>query len=156
MKAQWQQFNEREQGAILISGLFLIAYLSYASFFSPLSKMVTTAQKRWHEQTVTLTWMLHVQQNYHEEKKPQKVASSNLLSILTEVLDQASFNRFAYQLEQTATGDIQLSFENVPYNGFMEWLRDQSAQYTLSIKNLDVTKTNINGVVTVSVIFGAE
>ena len=100
--------------------------------------------------------MLHVQQNYHEEKKPQKVASSNLLSILTEVLDQASFNRFAYQLEQTATGDIQLSFENVPYNGFMEWLRDQSAQYTLSIKNLDVTKTNINGVVTVSVIFGAE
>ena len=124
--------------------------------FSPLTTAVSNARKHWYEKNSTLTWMRHAQKNYSQEKQPQKVAAGNLLSILTQVLKHASFHRFPYQLAQTASGEIQLSFDEVPYNAFMEWLRVQSMRYTLTVKNLDVTKTNVLGVVKISVIFGVE
>ncbi len=156
MKAHWQQFSEREQIAVVVAGLCLIAYLFYALLFSPLTIAVSNARKHWYEKNNTLIWMRHAQQNYSQEKRPQKVAAGNLLSILTQVLKHASFHRFPYQLAQTASGEIQLSFDEVPYNAFMEWLRDQSMRYTLTIKNLDVTKTTVPGVVKISVRFGVE
>ncbi len=156
MKAHWQQFSEREQIAVVVAGLCLIAYLFYALLFSPLTIAVLNARKHWYEKNNTLIWMRHAQQNYSQEKRPQKVAAGNLLSILTQVLKHASFHRFPYQLAQTASGEIQLSFDEVPYNAFMVWLRDQSMRYTLTIKNLDVTKTTVPGVVKISVIFGVE
>ncbi|MBP6919209.1 MAG: type II secretion system protein M [Legionellaceae bacterium] len=156
MKAHWQQFNEREQTAVVVAGLCLVAYLFYAMLFSPLTTAVSNARKHWYEKNSTLMWMRHAQKNYSQEKQPQKVAAGNLLSILTQVLKHASFHRFPYQLAQTASGEIQLSFDEVPYNAFMEWLRVQSMRYTLTVKNLDVTKTNVSGVVKISVIFGVE
>ena len=156
MKAQWQQFNEREQIAVVGAALCLIFYLFYALLFSPLTTAVANARKQWQEKNNTLIWMRHAQQNYSQAKSPQKIAAGNLLSLLTQVLKQASFHRFPYQMAQTASGEIQLSFDEVPYNAFMEWLKDQSTRYTLTIKNLDVSKTTVSGVVKVSVIFGVE
>ena len=156
MKAHWQQFNEREQTAVVVAGLCLVAYLFYAVLFSPLTTAVSSARKHWYEKNSTLMWMRHAQKNYSQEKQPKKVAAGNLLSILTQVLKRASFHRFPYQLAQTASGEIQLNFDEVPYNAFMEWLRVQSMRYTLTVKNLDVTKTNVSGVVKISVIFGVE
>lgn len=156
MKAQWQQFNEREQIAVVGAALCLIVYLFYALLFSPLTTAVANARKQWQEKNNTLIWMRHAQQNYNQAKSPQKIPAGNLLSLLTQVLKQASFHRFPYQMAQTASGEIQLSFDEVPYNAFMEWLKDQSTRYTLTIKNLDVSKTTVSGVVKVSVIFGVE
>lgn len=152
-RTQWQQLNEREQSSVLVAGLCLGIYLLYALLFAPLMTSVSTARTHLHAKNDTLIWMRHAQQNYNHEKKPETIAAGNLLSILTQVLKAASFHRFPYQLAQTASGEIQLSFDEVPYNPFLTWLREQTTRYTLTIKNLDVNKTNVPGVVKVSVIF---
>jgi general secretion pathway protein M len=154
MKAQWQQLNEREQLAVVIASGCLLIYLLYALLFSPLLDKVSIARKHWHEKNNTLIWLRHAQQNYSPNHQPQKVAAGNLLSLLTSVLKQASFHHFSYQLAQTSSGEIQLNFEEVPYNAFMTWLREQTSRYTLSIKNMEVTKTTVSGVVKVSITFG--
>lgn len=156
MKAHWQQLNERDQAAVAIAAVCVIAYLLYVVVFAPLSTMVSQARTHWKEKTNTLIWMQRAQQNYSHEKRPQTVEAGNLLSLLTQVLKQTSFQRFPYQLAQTNTGEIQLSFEDVPYNAFIAWLRDQSSRYTLTIKSMDMNKTKVAGVVKVSVIFGVE
>lgn len=156
MKSYWQQLNERDQTAVAIAGVCVIAYLLYLLVFSPLLSMVSQAKQHWQEKNNTLIWMRRMQQNYSHEKRPQTIEAGNLLSLLTQVLRQASFQRFPYQLAQTSTGEIQLSFEEVPYNAFIGWLREQSSRYTLTIKNMDINKTKILGVVKVSVIFGVE
>lgn len=156
MKAHWQQLNERDQAAVAIAVVCVIAYLLYALVFSPLSNMVSQAKKHWQEKHNTLIWMQRAQRNYSQEKRPQTVEASNLLSLLTQVLKQASFQRFPYQLAQTNSGEIQLNFEEVPYNAFVAWLRAQSSRYTLSIKSMDMNKTKTAGVVKVSVIFGVD
>lgn len=153
LRTHWQQLNEREQGLVLVAVLCLSVYLLYALLFAPLMASVSTAQNHLHAKNDTLIWMRHAQQNYSQEKKPETIAAGNLLSILTQVLKNASFHRFPYQLAQTASGEIQLSFDEVPYNPFLTWLREQTTQYTLTIKSLDVNKTTAPGVVKVSVIF---
>lgn len=155
MKAYWQQLNEREQRAVLLAGVCLSFYLLYALVYAPLTSAVRNGRNQLLEKQTTLTWMQHVQQTYADEKKPpQAVAAGNLLSILTKVLGHTSFHRFPYQLAQTATGEIQLSFEAVPYNAFMAWLQIQTARYTMTIKNMEMSKTDAVGVVKISVVFG--
>lgn len=156
MRAYWQQLNEREQTIVMFAGVGLSVYLLYALVFAPLSEAVTQAQMNWHSKTNTLSWLRRAQQNYNPSQKPQRVAASNLLSILTAVLKQTSFHHFPYQLAQTTSGEIQLNFEEVPYNAFTVWLRNQTARYTLTIKNMEVTKTPVPGVVKVSVVFAVS
>ncbi len=156
MKAYWQQLNEREQIAVVVMGVFAVLYLFYALIYAPLVSSVAAAQADWYVKKDTLLWMQHAEQNYDGEKKPQTVAAGNLLSILTQALNQSSFHRFPYQLSQTATGEIQLNFDQVPYNGFILWLQAQSTRYTMTIKHLDITKTDVPGVVKVSVMFSVE
>lgn len=156
MKAYWQQLNEREQLAVVAASIFVIAYLFYALIYAPLTSAVTNEQAQWRTKQATLVWMRHVEQTYSQDKRPQTVAEGNLLSILTQVLKGASFHRFPYQLAQTAGGEIQLSFDAVPYNAFITWLQAQTVRYTLTIKNIDMTKTDVPGVVKASVIFGVE
>lgn len=155
MKAYWQQFNEREQKAVLLAGVCLGFYLLYELVYAPLTSAVQYGNHQLSEKQTTLTWMQHVQQTYTDEKKPpQAVGEGNLLSILTKMLSHTTFHRFPYQLAQTATGEIQLSFEAVPYNAFMAWLQIQTAQYTMTIKNMEMSKTEVAGVVKISVVFG--
>lgn len=155
MKAYWQQLNEREQIAVVAAGIFSGLYLLYAVVFSPLVSAVTQSREEWREKKATLIWMQQAEKRYVGEKKPQTVTAENLLSVLTGLLAKASFHRFPYQLAQTATGDIQLTFEQVPYNAFIVWLQAQSTQYTLTIKTMDITQTDVSGVVKVSVMFSA-
>ncbi len=155
MKAYWQQLNEREQIAVVVAGVFSGLYLLYAVVFSPLVSAVTQSREEWREKKTTLIWMQQAEKRYVGEKKPQTVTAENLLSVLTGLLAKASFHRFPYQLAQTATGDIQLTFDQVPYNAFIVWLQTQSTQYTLTIKTMDITQTDVSGVVKVSVMFSA-
>ncbi|PJD90616.1 MAG: general secretion pathway protein GspM [Legionella sp.] len=155
MKTYWQQLNEREQIAVVIAGVFSGLYLLYAVVYSPLASSLTKAREEWREKKTTLVWMQQAEKKVIGEKKPQTVTTDNLLSVLTRLLDQASFHRFTHQLAQTATGDIQLTFEQVPYNAFIIWLQAQSTQYTLTIKTMDITQTDTAGVVKASVMFSA-
>ncbi|MCR9192287.1 MAG: type II secretion system protein M [Gammaproteobacteria bacterium] len=155
MKAYWQQLSERDQMAAMVGGVCLVLYLLYALVFEPLSSSVTAAQEAWTEKKATLNWMQHVEKTYVSAKKPQTVTAGNLLSILTTRLNKTSFHRFPHQLSQTATGDIQLTFDQVPYNLFILWLQRQSTEYTLIIKSLDMTKTDVSGIVKAAVMFSA-
>ncbi|HVT62387.1 MAG TPA: type II secretion system protein M [Legionellaceae bacterium] len=153
MKDYWHQLNEREQMAVMIAGICLGLYLLYALVFSPLMTSVERARVEWQEKKETLIWMRAAEKNYTKEKKPQTVTAQNLLSVLTKLLTAASFHHFPYQLAQTATGEIQLTFEQVPYNAFILWLQDQTTHYTLTIKTMDINQTDTPGIVKVMVMF---
>lgn len=153
MKAYWTQLNDREQVSVGIAGLCCVLYLFYALLFSPLVTAVVMAEQDWTDKKTTLVWMQQVAQGYSRGQAPKQVTSGNLLSVLTELLSKASFQRFPYQLEQTSNGDIQLTFAKVPYNGFIAWLDMQSKHYTLSIKTLYLNKTELPGVVKATVVF---
>lgn len=156
MKAYWSQLNEREQVIVGLGGVFGIAMLFYFLVYAPLVSAVDNAKAGWRERKDTIQWMEQAARSNTLEQAPQQVTAANLLSVLTNLLSHVSFQHFPYRLEQTSTGDIQLTFEAVPYNLFITWLQMQSRHYTLVIKSLSLSKTTVSGVIKATVVFTVE
>ncbi len=152
LERYWNQWNERERRMVVIAGIVLACYLCYAIFYAPLNDAVTKAQAQLTADRDTLLWMQSVRQQSQQTHTPQITSSGQLLSTLGQQLSVSAFHQFVYQLEQTASGDIQLSFDEVPYNVFLVWLKKFHAQYAFTIKQLSAERTQTPGMVKLQLI----
>lgn len=147
MKTYWANLNERERW-ILGSGVgFCCVYLFYLLIYSPLTTAIHNKSQQLIEKQETLEWMQGVLQSYEHRKVPKTLTSAQLLSVLAEQLNASSFKQYPYELQQTGNATIQLRFEQVPYNLFMNWLWSTYGKYTLVVKQLSLTRTKTPGVV---------
>lgn len=152
MKSYWNNLNDRERMTLGIGGLICGLYLLYLLLFAPLVQSVYDKSKQLIEKQNTLTWLQNVRQQHKTIKAPQVLSQGKLLTILAKQLNSTSFHNRVYQLQQTGVGDIELSFEKVPYNLFISWLWSIRERYQFSIKQLNVDRTKTAGVVKLSLI----
>ena len=152
MKAYWSQLNERERWMVGLGAVFSFIYLFYMIIYAPLGRAVHNQSQQLLEKQETLVWMQQVRQQYKAKTAPQTLTSSKLLTVLAEQLNKTSFKSFPYQLQQTGASDIQLSFDKVPYQALMSWIWSLNEKYTLSIKQLNVERTDVPGVVKLMIV----
>ena len=147
MKIDWSRFNERERWILGIGGVCCGLFLLYALIYAPL---IGAVQDKWHERIEkqeTLVWMQQALQQQKSTHARKQVNTSALLTVFAHQLKATSFHQMPYQLEQTGGGDIQLSFDAVPYTAVMIWLHDMTQKYACSIKQLNIEHTKTPGVV---------
>ena len=152
MKSYWANLNERDRWALGVGVVFCVLYVFYLLIYAPLSRSVHQKSLQLVEKQDTLLWMQDVQKIYKNKKKPEALNSGQLMSVLAEQLNNTSFKRYPYQLQQIAANDIQLSFNKVPFNPFMVWLWSMNEKYTISIKRLTIDQTKTAGMVKLSLI----
>ena len=152
MKAYWNSLNERERLVLSIGVGFCCCYLFYLLFYAPLARAVHNNARQLIEKQQTLVWLEQVRHLHKAKKVPETLSSAKLLTVLAEQLNTTSFTQFPYQLKQTGVSDIQLIFEQVPYNAFIHWLSTINDKYTVSIKQLTIERTKTAGVVKLMVI----
>lgn len=155
MKAYLNSLNEREKWMVIAAVLTLVIYFYYQFLYTPLSNNVTLQSSQLIEKSETLAWMKTVRQKAHSTKTKQSVDNSQLLTLLATQLKNNDTLKFPYQLQQTGSGDIQLTFETVPFKLFMQWLANINDKYTLAIKQFDVEHTNTPGVTKLMIILTA-
>jgi general secretion pathway protein M len=141
------QLNTRERWILGVGGAFLGGLLFYLVVLSPISHSVREQSKQLSEKNATLAWLKQVRLQRRAIHVPEALSNSALLTVLAHQLKTASFHSLPYQLEQTGSGDIQLSFDEVPYHAVLSWLWTMSKQYQFSIKQLDVERGKTSGVV---------
>ncbi len=151
MRAQWTQFwdglNDRERRASGIGALVLVLYAAYA-LYSALAQTVLDNQAMLIEKRETLAWMKMAQgQVVPQTKKQQVLDGTKGLTVFSEALKRAPFHDSPYQLQQIAEGTLQLSFDSVPYNAFLDWLSAMNMRYHFVVKSFHAEKTDTNGVV---------
>lgn len=156
VKAYWISLNERERWILGLGVIFCVVYLFYLLIYSPLANAVHNKSQQFLEKQETLVWMQQVRQQYKNKKAPQVLTSSKLLTVLADQLNATSFKRFPYQLQQTGVSDIQLIFDQVPYNGFITWLWSINEKYTISIKQLNIERTDTPGVVKLVLVIATQ
>lgn len=147
VKAYWTNLGERDRWMLGIGGVCVFFFLLYLVIFSPLMRMTQFKSQQLVEKQDTLVWMEKMHQQHHTVKVPEILTTSKLLTILAERLNSTSFHRFPYQLQQTGTANIQLSFEAVPYNAFITWLWSVREKYAFSIEQFSAERTKTPGVV---------
>lgn len=148
----WYQLNQRERYLLFWGGGCLGLYLAYAMYAS-LTEAVAANTQRLSEQKETLAWIKQAETQFSSKQTGSAVLEkSKGLTVFSEQLKAASFHAFAYQLQQLNDDDLQLSFEKVPYNGFLTWLSSMSKKYHITIKEFHVDRTDTQGLVKLTVI----
>ncbi len=156
MKAYWSNLSERDRWALGTGGVFCVVYLFYLLVYSPLTTAVHNKSQQLVEKQETLEWMQKVRVLHKTKKVPQTITSSKLLTVLADQLNTTAFKPFPYQLQQTGVSDIQLSFDHVPYNAFVNWLGSMNEKYTIVIKQLNIERTDTPGVVKLMIIIATK
>lgn len=144
--------NERERWMVIVAALCLLVYAYYLILYAPLKNKVTQKSTQLIEKIETLKWMKNVKQQGLPSTKKQTVDSSQLLTLLANQLKDNATLRFPYQLQQTGPGDIQLTFDAVPFNIFLGWLKKINDKYTITIKQFTVEHSDTPGVTRLMII----
>lgn len=152
MIAYWNNLNDRERWMLGIGGVCCIAFLFYLLIYSPLVNSVYDKTQQLIEKKETLAFLQKAKMQQRSTKKVQVLSKSKLLTVLAEQLNTTSFHRSIYQLQQTGSDDIQLSFDEVPFNAFIQWLWSMNEKYAFLIKQWNAERTLTPGVVKVVLI----
>ncbi|MCW8399940.1 GspM family type II secretion system protein LspM [Legionella sp. PATHC038] len=147
MKAYLSTLNEREKWMLIGTAVCLILYVYYLFLYSPLSQRVDQKSKQLIEKSTTLEWMRKIKQQSHtKQTKKQIVDNSQLLTTLATQLKNDSTLKFPYQLQQTGSGDIQITFDSVAFNLFITWLEKINQRYAITVKQFEADRSKTPGV----------
>ncbi len=156
MKTYLNTLNDREKWMIIVAGVSLFIYGYYLLLYAPLSNQVNQKSTQLIEKTETLEWMKQVRMQKRSTKRKESVDNSQLLTILASQLKNNKTLKFPYQLQQTSSGDVQLTFDAVPFQNFIQWLAKINEVYSINIKQFDVEKTSTPGVTRLMIILSTS
>ncbi len=152
----WNNLNERERWLVGIGSVCILIYLFYLLIYSPLTTAVNDKTQQLIEKQETVAWMQQVRQQTKIKSKAQPISNTKLLALIGNQLNDKPFRQFPYQLQQTGPGDIQLSFDRVPYQQFLSWLWTLNNEYIFTLKQFTAEQTATPGVVKLLVIISAK
>ena len=155
MKKYLSALNEREKMLVLVGCVCLFFYLYYFFLYAPLNQQVQKKMAQLSEKKSTLSWMQQVQSQRVTTEEKKKLTNNQLLTLFATSLKKERTLRFPYQLQQTSAGEIQLSFEAVPFNHLMMWLKKMSKRYAMTIKQLQVERGEKAGLVHLNLLMSA-
>jgi general secretion pathway protein M len=144
----WHYLTERERWMVVVGTVCALLYLFYFLLYQPLRTAVNTKTRQLLEKQETLVWMQQVrQQPKKNQPTTQVINNSKLLALIGNQLSNNGLRQFTYQLQQTGSGDIQLSYEQVPFKPFLIWLWNLHNDYAITLKLFTAECTNTPGVV---------
>ncbi|HAT2048639.1 TPA: type II secretion system protein M [Legionella pneumophila] len=152
MKTYLNTLNDREKWMVIVASISLLIYGYYLLLYAPLSNQVNQKSTQLIEKTETLEWMKQVRMQKRSANRKESVDNSQLLTILASQLKNNKTLKFPYQLQQTGSGDIQLTFDAVPFQNFIQWLAKINELYSINIKQFDVERTSTPGVTRLMII----
>jgi general secretion pathway protein M len=155
VKSYLNSLNEREKWMVIGTAFCVILYVYYLFLYSPLSHQVTQKSTQLVEKKSTLQWMQKIKQQKPANQTKQVVDNSQLLTALATQLKNDATLKFPYQLQQTGSGDIQLTFDMVPFNQFLTWLEKINKRYAITIKQFEADRTKTAGVSRLMIIISA-
>jgi general secretion pathway protein M len=156
VKSYLSNLNERERWMVISATLCVFVYVYYFFLYSPIVSRVEERQSQLLEKTQTLQWMNKVKDQKNSGTVKKNIDNGQLLTLLSTQLKNHGTIKFPFQLQQTSSGEIQLNFEQISFNLFVEWLAQLNNKYKINIKQFDINKTPIPGIVQLMIILSAD
>lgn len=148
-----KDLNERERRLLIAGLIVIISYLFYLLIYAPLNSAITERSAQLIEKKLSLTWMKSLEQNPDTRKNPISINTTKMLAVMGNQLSSGKLSPFEYELQQTPAGDVQLSFEAIPFVNFLTWYWQFSHQYLINIKELTAERSEISGIVKLKTTF---
>lgn len=147
MKEKWLALNQREQHLVIVMACFIGIFIFYMLIWQPLNNAISDKEKKITRAENLVTWLQEQQAQFHSLASSQRKTSNASLS--TIVNRSASTKGITIARVQPQGEELNVSIDQVPFNVLMDWLENMSAQQGVSVKAIDLAKTDTKGVVRV-------
>lgn len=146
----WTNLNDRERWTIGIGSALTLIYLIYLLIYSPMQAALTFKTNQLKENQLTLQWMKQVRHQSTGNTHQDVINNSKLLTLIATQLNDDFFRPFPHQIQQTTAGDVELTFDKVPYLSFLNWLWALEKDYSIHFKQFFIERTATPGVVKIT------
>ncbi|KTC99655.1 general secretion pathway protein [Legionella geestiana] len=155
IKNPFQNLSLRERLMVIGATVLTVIWLFYMLVFNPLLTKTINAREALVEKQETLAYMETVRKNNPANTTVKTLSSNQLLAEMASMLAGGEFKSFPCQIQQTASGNIQLGCDKVPFNPFVSWLWKLSERFAFTIREFSAERTDTAGVVRLSLVLSA-
>ena len=149
----WQGLTNREKIMGVIGTALTLIFLLYQLVISPLLTTRAQQEAQLREKKMTLAFMQEAQKENLTGTQKKTINNNQLLTLIATQLATESFTKYPDHLQLTEEGNIQISFEKVPYPLFTKWLWTlQQENKQISLKQVSFEQTDTTGVIKVLVL----
>lgn len=150
---QWfNNLPRREQLMLLIGGGAVLLYILFMLVLAPMSAAVSDMKRQNQAAAVTLAEVQQLAAEYQrlqQNSDRPRQSGGNLTRIIDSSVknNQLTMSRF----QPSSRGDVQVRFENAPFNNILAWLNEMESAHGIMVKDLTVGPGAGTGLVNVSV-----
>jgi general secretion pathway protein M len=148
MKTWWQQLKSAEQRLVVMMSFVVVLFLFYSLVWQPLENNINSTQQKLVRQQALHTWVQESTQRYQHSKK-SNTSSRSKGSLSSIVNSSAGRNNISIARLQPQGEDLQVWIDEVPFTQLLSWLEFLANNEGLSVKSIDLSKADRNGVVKV-------
>ncbi|MGB1262109.1 MAG: type II secretion system protein GspM [Cognaticolwellia sp.] len=147
MKAWWQQLNLREQRLVMAMAAVIAVFILYGLIWQPLNDNIAKRKLKIDRQQALLTWVSENTQRYQQAKRNGRGSSGASLSSI--VNRTSRLNNITITRMQPQGDDLQVWIDEISFNQLLAWLEQLASRNNLTVKNIDLSSADQQGVVRV-------
>jgi type II secretory pathway component PulM len=153
LKEKFFSLPQRDRITLSVGVLIAVCYLFYLLVLSPLAEGITHLEQQVSYQRELIAWMKEADKQFAMSSPTQaiNVAPDQLLNVVSKSLIQEKVNTYPNQLRQNADNSIILTFKQIPFKKFMQWMTETWKKYNLKAQKLTMSKLDKEGLVKVSI-----
>lgn len=135
---RWQALSERERRLLLLGGGALLLAFLYWGLWQPFQQGLAESRDRVAKQVETLAWMQQ-QGGRVLSLQRQGGAKVDLSASLESVVNQSAGRaKITLTRMQSLQGQVQVEIERLPFDRWLEWMRQLEEQYGITIAALEL------------------
>ena len=148
MKEKWQSLNQREQYLVIVMAAFIGVFILYQIIWQPINNSIIDKQKKIERYQALLLWVNEKKAEYNTYAKLNPSGSSN--ASLSSVVNRSAIkHKISISRIQPQGDEISVTIDEVPFDHVMDWLKQMAIAEGVIIKAIDLSSTDIKGVVKV-------
>ena len=126
----------------------VVLFLFFILIWQPLENNINSTQQKLVRQQALHTWVQESTQRYQQSKK-SNISNGSKGSLSSIVNTSAGRNNISIARLQPQGEDLQVWIDEVPFTQLLSWLEFLANNEGLSVKSIDLSKADRNGVVKV-------
>ncbi len=151
IKEWYNGLDERDQQIALYASIGLFLFIIYFGLLDPLNQSVTKMEMKVESQQKTVDWMKR-QVSLIRGNNGKSSSSGSQLPLATVVNNTTrSYALPVSRRDSKSPNEMQVWFDNVPFNSFLRWASEIKSKYDVKIITVNIRSRDRDGIASINV-----
>ena len=150
LKQWYAGLEDNEQKIVLIASALLTLLILVFGIIKPMNDKVSSLEMKIKTKQSTISeWQTNMPKLLASKGSAQSGGNQSLSNIVTT--STRRFNLRVSRVQEKASGEMQVWFDNVPFNDFVRWVAELNNRYQVSVATANIRNKDRNGLTSIDV-----